>query len=72
MRSLLSAVLVAFLVLALGNAPGLTAWVRDVKPATVADTLLPWAEHWQSVTESLGTDRLLPWLRARRADLLEP
>jgi hypothetical protein len=72
MRSLLSAFLVGFLVLALGNAPGLTAWVRDVKPAVLADTLLPWADRWQSVTESLGSDRLLPWLRARRADLLEP
>jgi hypothetical protein len=46
--------------------------VRDVKPAVLADTLLPWADRWQSVTESLGSDRLLPWLRARRADLLEP
>ncbi|KJV09566.1 hypothetical protein VZ95_10680 [Elstera litoralis] len=72
MRSLLSAFLVGFLVLALGNAPGLTAWVRDVKPAVVADALLPWAEAWQSVPENLGIDGLLPWLRARRADLLEP
>ncbi len=72
MRPLLTAFLLGFLVLALGNAAGLTAWVRDVKPAAVADALLPWAERWQSLTTSLGTDRLLPWLRARRADLLEP
>lgn len=72
MRSLLSAFLVAFLFLALGNAPGLTAWVRDVKPSAVADALLPWAEDWQKLAETLGTDRFLPWLRARRADLLEP
>jgi hypothetical protein len=71
MRSLLSAFLIGFLVLALGNASGLTAWLRDIKPAVVADALLPWAERWQSITESLGTDQLLPWLRARRADLLD-
>lgn len=68
----LAAFLLGLLVLGLGNAPGLTAWVRDVKPAALADRLLPAAEAWQRLTESLGTERYLAWLRARRGDLLEP
>lgn len=68
----LAAFLLGLLLLGFGNASGLTAWVRDVKPAALADRLLPAAEAWQRFTENLGTDRYLTWLRARRVDLLEP
>lgn len=72
MARTLAAFLLGLLVLGLGNATGLTGWVRDVKPPALADRLLPAAEAWQRFTETLGTDRYLTWLRARRVDLLEP
>ncbi len=72
MARVLAALLLGLLVLGLGNAAGLTAWLRDAKPAAVADRLLPGAEAWQRLTETLGTDQYLAWLREHRADLLEP
>jgi hypothetical protein len=63
LRRLFASFLLAAVVLGVFNAQGLLRWSRDVRPAALADALVPLAEGWDAATASLGLDRPYALLR---------